>query len=138
MLKRTFIPKNIYQEHLFQSRSDPYYNNSALTSSQKQSSFQSMVPIKDKDVRIMVMQFMNEVNRRGGFHLVYPCENYHHYAKYFEKERPADRAINDHLTKLKQRMRGVAANSRLRNAIASPAAERVTHHGKSYSSAELG
>lgn len=52
------------------------------------------------------MQFMEELNRRGGFQLIYPCENYHHYAKYFEKERQADRQINDQVTKLKQRLRG--------------------------------
>jgi len=98
LLKRTFIPKNIYQEHLFQSRTDPYYNNSSTT---HKSSFATSLAFKDKDVRLMLMQFMHEVTRRGGFQLVYPCENYHHYAKYFEKERPADRAINDHLTKLK-------------------------------------
>jgi hypothetical protein len=71
LLKRTFIPKSIYQEHLFQSRTDPttYYNNSASSSSATthKTSFSASIAIKDKDVRLMLMQFMQEVTRRGAF-----------------------------------------------------------------------
>jgi hypothetical protein len=95
---------------MFQSRTDPYQTTtSSFPGTHKnvnaQGNLTSSITVKDREMRQMLMQFMEEANRRGSFQMIYPCENYHHYAKYFEKERPSDRALNDQITKLKQRLR---------------------------------
>ena len=50
---------------------------------------------KNKESQALLNTFLEEVGRRGAFQLVYPCENYHHYSQYFEKERQLDKALND-------------------------------------------
>lgn len=50
---------------------------------------------RNKDSQALIATFLEEVSRRGAFQLVYPCENYHHYSQYFEKERLLDKALND-------------------------------------------
>ena len=72
-----------------------FISRSSLSRGEAESLFGAKRDTRNKESQALLAAFLEEVNRRGAFQLVYPCENYHHYSQYFEKERALDKALND-------------------------------------------